>query len=249
MNQIIPASQGNSNYVRVATALASRLGITPDQFVASYKFYDDELYLPKALSVSQTQYDFNPVRGLDSLVPTAILMDKSDLFAITSIGLIFTRATYASATDTLSGYGDFPGYTYPYAAVFTGTAEQSGLLNVVSGQVALSVNSDQQFNIPARRMVYADEYINAQVATIKYGGASNGEQGLLDLNQIVVMDGENQNTISVTLASGGTLTNINGNTNATTRNILAVRITGFRVRNMAGGFPNGANFTSSNCRV
>lgn len=249
MAAIIPASQSNSNYQRVALALAQRLNITPEMFVNSYKFYDDELYLPKALSVSQTQYDFNPVRGLDSLLPTALLMDKSDLFAVTSIGLVFTRATYASATDTLSNFGDYPGYTYPYAAVFSGTNEQAGLLNIVNGTVSLSVSADQQFNIPVRRMVYADEYINAQVATIKYGGASNGEQGLLDLNQIVVMDGENQNTISVNLASGGTLTNINGNTNATTRNILAVRLTGFRVRNMAGGFPNGNNFTSSNCRV
>lgn len=249
MNQIIPASQSNSNYVRVAQALASRLGITPDQFVQSYKFYDDELYLPKALSVSQTRYDFNPVRGLDSLLPTAILMDKSDLFAVTAVGLVFTRATYASATETLSAYGDYPPYTYPYVSVFTGTKEQDGLLNIVNGTVALSVNADQQFSIPARRMVYSDEYINAQVSTIKYGGASNGEQGLLDLNQIVVMDGENQNTISVNLSDGGTLTNINGNTNGTLRNILAVRLTGFRVRNMAGGFPNGQNFTSSNCRV
>ena len=243
---IIPASQQNSNYLRVGTALADKLGITFSQFVHSYKFYDDELYLPKQLSVSQTQYDFNPVRGLDTLLPTANLMDKSDLFAVTGIGIIFTRATYASATETLSAYGDYPIYTYPYAAVFSGSGEQAGLLNIVNGSVSLAVNADQQFSIPARRMVYADEYINAQVATIKYGGASNGEQGILDLNTIIIMDGENQNTVSVNLATGGTISNINGNTNATTRNILAVRLTGFRVRNLAGGV---MGFTNTNCRV
>ena len=243
---IMPASQQNSNFLRVGTSIANRLGISFEAFVYGYKFYDDELYLPKALSVSQSQYSFNPVKGLDSQLPTANLMDKSDLFAVTGIGLVFTRATYASATDSLSAYGDYPIYTYPYVGVFSGSNEQAGLLNIVNGTVALSVNSDQQFNIPARRMVYADEYINAQVSTIKYGGASNGEQGILDLNSIVVLDGENQNEISVNLAQGGTLTNINGNSNATTRNILAVRLIGFRVRNLAGG---AAGFTSTNCRV
>lgn len=242
---IIPASQDNSNFVRVGTAISGKLGISFEQFQNTYKFYDDELYLLQALSPSQSQYNYNPVRGLDSTVPTANLMDKSDLFAITGVGLVFTRATYASATGALSVYGDYPIYTYPYVGVFSGASEQAGLLNIVNGTVSLSVSSDQQWSIPARRMVYADEYVQSQVSTIVYGG-TDGKQGILALNSIVVMDGENQNTISVNLATGGTLTNINGNTNATTRNLLGVRLIGFRIRNLASG---GAYFSSQNCRV
>lgn len=242
---IYPASQDNSNYFRVGSAIAGKLGISFPQLQEGYKFYDDELYLLQALSPSQSTYIYNPVRGLDSTVPTANLMDKSDLFAITGVGLVFTRATYASATGALSAYGNYPIYTYPYVGVFSGTNEQAGLLNIVNGTVSLSVSSDQQWNIPARRMVYADEYINAQVSTIVYGG-TDGQQGILALNSIVVLDGENQNTITVNLPSGGTLSNIDGNTNATTRNLLGVRLIGFRIRNLAGG---AAGFTSNNCRV
>lgn len=240
---LTPATKGRSDQIRVGDTIAGMLGIDPKAFANGYKFYDDELYLLQALSPSQSQYNYNPVRGLDSTIPTANLMDKSDLFAITGVGLVFTRATYASATDTLSAFGNYPIYSYPYAAVFSGTDEQAGLLNIVNGTVALSVNSDQQWNIPARRMVFANQYINAQVQTIQYGG-SDAQQGILPLNTIVIMDGENQNQISVNLATGGTLTNINGNTNATTRNLLGVRLIGFRIRNVANG-----GFTAANCRV
>lgn len=243
MAQILPASQGRSDYLRVADAVAGMLGIGREQFVNQYKFYDDELKLITALQPSQSSYQLNPVRGLDSSVPTAFLMDKSDLFAVTGVGLSFTRATYASATGALSQYGNYPEYSYPYAAVFSGSNEQAGLLNIVRGSVSLAVNSDQQWNIPADRMVFANQYINAQTQTIQIGG-SDAQQGLLMLNSIVIMDGENQNQITVNLATGGTLTNIDGNTNATTRNILAVRLVGFRVRNVANG-----GFSNANCRV
>lgn len=241
--QILPATQGRADYLRVGEAIAATYGIDFNTFKNTYKFYDDELKLITPLSPAQSTYNFNPVRGIDTNLPTSSLMDKSDLFAVTGVGLIFTRATYASATGALSAYGNYPVYTYPYAAVFSGTNEQAGLLNVVNGQVSLSVNADQQWNIPAERMVFANQYINAQAQTIQYGG-TDGQQGILNLNSIVIMDGENQNVLTVQLPTGGTLTNIDGNTNATTRNILGVRLIGFRIRNAAnGGFPGG------NCRV
>lgn len=247
MTGIIPATQSNSNYLRVGESLAKMLNIDFKSFVYGYKFYDDELYLLKALSPSQSSYEYNPVRGLDSTVPTSNLMDKSDLFAVTGVGLVFTRATYTSTTGALSAYGNFPIYTYPYVSVFSGSNEQAGLLNIVNGTVSLSVNADQQWNIPARRMVYADEYVQSQVSTIVYGG-TDGQQGILNLNSIVVLDGENQNNVTVTLPAGGTLTNIDGNTNASTRNLLGVRLIGFRIRNLAGG-AGGQGFAAANCRV
>ena len=243
MKQILPSDSGRSNYLRVAQAVAAQLGIDINQFVNNYKFYDDELKLYKALSPSQSQYTFNPVRGLDSDVPTSNLMDKSDLFAVTGVGLMFTRATYASASQSLSQYGNYEEYSFPFAAVFSGSNEATGLQNIVRGVVQLAVNSDQQWSIPADRMVYKNQYINAQAQTITYGADTEAE-GILPLNAIVIMDGENQNTLTVNLAPGGTLTNIDGNTNATTRNLLGLKLIGFRVRNVANG-----GFNASNCRV
>jgi hypothetical protein len=243
MTQILPASEGRSNYLRVADAVSGMLGISREAFISQYKFYDNELKLLTPLQPSQSSYTLNPVRGLDSNVPSSFLMDKSDLFAVTGVGLAFTRATYASASNSLSQYGNYPEYSYPYAAVFTGSNEQTGLLNVVRGSVALSVNADQQWEIPADRMVFANQYINSQTQTIQIGG-NDAHQGILNLNSIVIMDGENQNTLTVNLAQGGLLTNIDGNTNETTRNILCIRLIGFRIRNVANG-----GFSAANCRV
>lgn len=242
-NVILPASDGRSNYLRVSQTIAGMLNISPEQFVNSYKFYDDELVLLAALSPSQTQYVLNPVRGLDTPIPTQNLMDKSDLFAVCGVGVFFTRATYTSTNGLLSKFGDYEEQTYPYADVFTGANEQQGLLNIVRGTISLSVNSDQQWKVPVDRMVVKNTYINAQVQTNVYGG-TDGQQGLLALNALVVMDGENQNQIAVDLATGGTLTNIDGNTNSGTRNILGVKLIGFRIRNVANG-----GFTAQNCRV
>lgn len=243
MQQILPADNGRSNYLRVAGTVSGMLGIQLDQFINQYKFYDDELVLLQALSTAQTQYVFNPVKGLDTPIPTQNLMDKSDLFAVTGVGVFFTRATYSSVTGLLTAFGNYEQYTYPYASVYSGSNEQAGLLNIVRGTIALSVNSDQQWKVPVDRTVYKKQYINAQTTTIQYGG-DNAAQGLLDLNALVIMDGENQNQLILDLATGGTLSNIDGNSNATTRNVIGVKLIGFRVRNVANG-----GFTAANCRV
>jgi len=243
--QILPADNGRSNYLRVAQTVANMMNpkLTVEEFINSYKFYDDELVLLQPLSTSQTQYVFNPVRGLDTPTPTQNLMDKSDLFAVCGVGVFFTLATYSSTTGLLSAYGNYEQYTYPYAAVFSGANEQAGLMNIVRGTIALSVNSDQQWKVPVDRLVFKKEFINAQATTIQYGG-DNASQGILDLNALVIMDGENQNQLALDLATGGTLTNIDGNTHATTRNIIGIKLIGFRVRNVANG-----GFTAANCRV
>ncbi len=247
VTQIIPASTGRSDQLRVAQSVANMLNSLPgspkidaEGVLQDYKFYDDTLMLVAPLSPSVSAYELNPVEGVTASVPTARLMQRSDLFAITGVGLFFTRATYSSTNQALSKYGDFPRYTYPYAAVFSGTNEQAGLLNIVNGIIALSVQNDQQWALPVSRLVYSDEYINAQAPTIVYGG-SDEKQGILGLNALVIMDGNNDNKVTVQLPSGGTLTNIDGNTNASTRNLIVVQLRGFRIRSAANGMYNAAN--------
>lgn len=246
MQPIIPPTQSNSNFLRVADKIRGALPGQPSlgEFMNGYKYSDDTLILLQALSPAQTQYKFNPVRGLDSTVPTARLMDKSDLFAVTGVGIIFSRATYSSVTGALSNFGNYEIYTYPFAQVFTGTNEQAGLLNIVRGTTALSVNADQQWQLPNNRLVFKNAYINAQPTTITYGGGGPASEGIHPLDAIIILDGQNQIELTVDLATGGTLTNIDGNTNATTRNVLGVVLDGFRVRNVANG-----GFTALNCRL
>ena len=214
--------------------------INAEGVIQNYKFYDDALQLVGALSPSASNYVLNPVEGVTASVPTARLMQRSDLFAVTGVGILFTRATYSSVNQSLSKYGDFPRYTYPYASVFTGASEQAGLLNIVNGIVSLNVQNDQQWALPVSRMVYADQYINAQPTTAVYGG-TDGAQGILNLDSLVILDGNNDNNVTLQLPQGGTLTNIDGNTNAATRNLVVIQLTGFRIRSAANGGFNGQN--------
>lgn len=250
MQQILPTTQGRSNMLRVAQSVADMLNsnplpnqplITAEGVIQSYKFYDDALMLVTPLSPSTSSYDLNPVEGVTASVPTARLMQRSDLFAVTGVGIFFTRATYSSVNQALSAYGNYQRFTFPYVGVFTGSNEQAGLLNIVNGTISLNVQNDQQWQIPVSRMVYADEYINAQVSTIVYGG-SDEKQGILNLDSLVILDGNNDNKVTVQLPTGGTLTNIDGNTNTTTRNIIVVQLKGFRIRaTAANGAYNGQN--------
>lgn len=251
--QILPADKGRSDFMRVAQAVTDMLNsnlrpgqapISVEQFAQDYKFYDDTLEIVQTLSPSQSTYTFNPVRGLDTLTPTANLMDRSDLFAVTGVGIFFTRATYSSTSASLSAYGNYERFTFPHVAVFSGSNEQAGLLNVVNGIISLSVQNDQQWALPISRLVYKDLYVQSQISTSVFGGNGDPSQGILPLNSLVILDGENDNKVQISLPSGGTLANIDGNTNATTRNILVARLDGFRIRNTA----NGA-FTGANCRA
>lgn len=251
MTQILPADVGRSNQLRVAQAVADMLnsqalpgqgGITAEGVIRDYKFFDDTLHLIAALSPSASNYSLDPVEGVTASVPTSRLMNRSDLFAVTGVGILYTRATYSSASASLSAYGNYERFTFPHAAVFSGSNEQAGLLNVVNGKIALSVQNDQQWELPILRMTYKDLYINAQVTTSVFGG-TDMKQGIKELTNLVILDGNNDNKVQITLPSGGTLTNIDGNTNATTRNILVVQLDGFRIRSAA----NGA-FTAANSR-
>jgi len=243
---IIPATQQNSNFLRVADKIRMALPGQPSlaEFQNGYKYSDDTLILLQNLTTTQTTYKFNPVKGLDSSVPTARLMDKSDLFAVTDVGLIFTKAAYASATNSYSAYGDYEIFTFPFVQFFSQTNEQAGLMNIVRGTTSLSVNSDQQWQIPNINLVYKNAYINAQPTTTVYGGGGGSTRGLFPLNSLIILDGQNQIEVTVDLATGGTLTNINGNVNVATRNVFGVVLNGFRIRNVANG-----GFTSLNCRV
>lgn len=223
-----------------SNALPGQGGISAEGVIRDYKFFDDTLQLIGALSPSTSTYNLDPVKGVTATVPTSRLMDRSDLFAVTGVGILFSRATYSSASSSLSAYGDYEAFTYPHSIVFSGSGEQAGLLNVVNGEISLNVQNDQQWALPVKDLVFKQAFINAQVQTIVYGG-TDGQQGIRLLTNLVVLDGNNDNNVQVSLPTGGTLTNIDGNTNASTRNTIIVRLRGFRIRSAANGAFNAAN--------
>lgn len=241
-NILVPATQSRGDFMRVVQTLANKFGSSESQIINTYKIYNQALKMPKALSPQLSSYDFNPVKAVETPVPGEVKIDKNDFFAVTGVGLRFTRATYSSATGQLSAYGNYDEYTFPYATVFSGSGEQSALLTTVRGSLSLFVTDDMQWNIPCSELVYENQQINAQVQTIGYGGDA-GHRGIYPLDSIVVMDGGADNKLTLNLLAG-TITNIDGNTNATTRNLIMPVLYGFQIKNLSGG-----GFSAANCRI
>lgn len=242
MQILVPASQSRSDYLRVVQTLANKFNTSESNIINTYKIFNQALKMPRALSPDQSTYNFNPVKAVDTPVPGEKKIDKNDFFAVTGVGLRFTRATYSSSTGQLSNYGNYDEYTYPYASVFTGSGEQSALWTIVRGNAQLFVTDDMQWDIPCSELVYENQQVNGQVTTIQYGGTT-GQRGIFELDSIVVLDGGADNKLVLNLLPG-TITNIDGNTNATTRNLIMPVLYGFQIKNLAGG-----GFSAANCRI
>lgn len=244
MQVLVPATQSRSNYLRVVQTLASKFGTSEAEVINTYKIFNQALKLPQLLSPSLSSYQFNPVKAVDTPVPGEFKIDKNDFFAVTGVGLRFTKATYSSSTGALSNYGNFPEWTFPYAAVFAGTAEQSALMTAVRGSLSLAVTNDLQWNLPCSELVYKNEYVAEEVETIQYGG-DNGQRGIFELDSVVVLDGGADNTLTLNLLQGVT-TNIDGSQNGANdyRNFIMPVLYGFQIKNLAGG-----GFSAANCRI
>ena len=241
MELLVPATQSRSNYLRVVKTLAGRFNTSEQDIINTYKIYNQALKMPQLLQPALSTYKFNPVKAVETPVPGELKIDRNDFFAVTGVGLRFTRATYTSSTGAVSNFGNFPEYTYPYSAVFSGTAEATALQCIVRGSLSLTVTDDLQWNIPCSELVYKNEYINAQEQTTAFGVA--GQNGIFDLDSIVVLDGNADNALLLNLLAG-TITNIDGNTNTITRNYIMPVLYGFQIKNLAGG-----GFSAANCRI
>lgn len=238
---LVPATNQRGNYLRVIQTLAGKFGTSEQDIINTYKIYNQALKLPQQLQTSLSTYKFNPVKAVDTPVPGELKIDRNDFFAVTGVGIRFTRATYTSSTGAVGNFGNYPEYTYPYSAVFSGANEALALQCIVRGTLSLSVTDDLQWNIPCSELVYKNEYINAQEQTIVQGNMT--QNGIYDLDSIVVLDGNADNSLTLQLLAGS-FTNIDGATALLTKNYVMPVLYGFQIKNLAGG-----GFSAANCRI
>lgn len=248
---IMAPSGQRSDFLRTLDAVAQNMGLGSAEAVQkAYKVYDDVLVMPQPLSPSSSTYTFNPVTAVDTPVPTENKMDKNDWFAVTGVGLRFTRADYASATGILSNYGNYDQYTYPYAQVFSGAeagaakSEADALKTILRGTLGLQVSSDLQWQIPCTELVVEEVEYTGGVFTPTYGGSA-GHRGVFPLSSIVLLNGGSDNKLVLNLATYGDKTVIDGSVSgATTRNLIVPVLFGIRIKNVAAG-----GYSITNCRV
>jgi len=238
MELLVPATQSRSNYLRVVKTLAGRFNTSEQDIINTYKIYNQALKMPQVLQPALSTYKFNPVKAVETPVPGELKIDRNDFFAVTGVGLRFTRATYTSSTGAVSNFGNYPEYTYPYPTVFSGSGEATALQCIVRGTLSLTVTDDLQWNIPCSELVYKNQYINAQEQTSVQGNMV--QNGIFDLDSIVVLDGNADNALLLNLLAG-TITNIDGAAELVTKNYIMPILYGFQIKNLAGGGLSAAN--------
>lgn len=254
MNAIqIPADRGRSNFLRAAGQVAKMMGLpTVEDLLGQYKVYDSVLKFPTRLLPNTTAYTFNPVTAVDTPVPGEIKIQKNDWFAVTSVGLRFTRADYLSSSGTLTNFGNYNEYTFPYSDIFNGAAIGAGkteaecLLTIVRGTLGLSVNNDEQWRLSSKDLTYTSEQYDSSNGIV-FGPDSEG-RGLFQLNGIIILNGGVDNLLTLNLLNGDT-SNIDGNTDSegaasTWRNFVMPVLQGILIKNVANG-----GYSAALCRT
>lgn len=251
-NVIMAPSNERSNFLRVLDSVAKQMGLpSAEEVQRKFKVYDDMLLMPQPLSPTTTFYAFNPVTGVDTPVPTENKIDKNDWFAITGVGLRFTRADYASATGLLSNYGNYDLLTYPYANFFSGAAaganksEADALKAILRGTMSLQVTNDLQWQLPCSELVFEQVNYAATPFMPVFGGGAAASRGILPLSSIILLDGGSDNKITLTLSNTANYAAIDGSVSgATTRNLIVPVLQGIRIKNIAAG-----GYSIANCRI
>lgn len=230
-------------YERIVDTLAAQMGLTPDQFKASYKIMPATLKMAQPLNTGLSQYSFSPRKGVDPAVPNTVLLDQNDFFAVDSVGLRIGRAAFAS--NTYSNHGNYPLLTYADPAYFSGNgttagSEASSLQCLVNGTLGINVNNDAMLDPTLAQEFFFNpdgKYVASPLSYPRFGG-SDGERGLKTITPQLILDASADNSFAVTLANGAK-GNIDGSistgtTDSGVRNFLYVIAQGWKVKNLSG---------------
>lgn len=242
---LYPPDVARADFERVCAVIAREMGTTPELVKANYNISKSQIKMGANLNPGSSEYVMNPRKGVDTAAPAdSVLLDQNDYFVVTSIGLRFSRADFASGV--YSNHGNYIPLTFPDPGFFTytGTAvgnEVLGLNCIVNGTLSVKVAGTPMIdNLLNTELVYRGDksYGTGPVAYPTFG-PTEGARGLAPLTPTLILNAMADNQVVVSLAAGAKL-NIDGNistgvTAATTRNILYVIFGGFKIKNFANG--------------
>lgn len=238
-----------AQYLRVVTALAAQMGISPGEFKSKYKIMPYVLKMAAYLDPAKSNYSLSPRKGVDTAIPTANLLDQNDFFAMSGMSIRIGRAKWAAGIYSL--HGDYPQLTYPDPTYFNGNGttaglEYVGLQNLVNGTVTINIGGDNVVEgLAAQELFYnpSKPYAASPLQFPEFGGQAPGNRGIYPITPNFILDAMADNSFVIQLPSTGTKTNIDGNIVSTTvdsgiRNIVYVVCEGFKVKNLSGGGVN-----------
>lgn len=226
-----------SVYSRMFAAIPEMEG---QGFIVSEK----TLILEQLLQSGVNSYRFNLYENNNER-PLEKKLNRNDGFVISHLGLSIRKQ---DATVTPPQYGSFPEFTHPDPNYFIGAVggifENECLENLYSGSLSVTTNNTeiiQEFPTYLLRYVPERGFVNFAAPQTRdewpQYGPSLEERGLYPYAVNAILNGQDNNSVTVEVGAGNTSV-IAGGVNAAgaavnTRNVLIVKLHGFEIAEAA----------------
>lgn len=230
-----------SSYMRaVYSRMLEALNISKADFIISEK----TLVLEAPLISGKNNYRFNLYENNNER-PQEKKLNRNDGFVISHIGLGIRKQ---DETTTPKQYGNFPIFTHPdpnyFVGVTGGINESDSLENLFAGWFSLITNNTeiiQEFPTDLLRYVPERGYTNFAAPQTRAEwpqyGATLEEKGLYPYSVNSIINGQDNNQVSLDLGAGNTSV-IAGGVDAAgdavnTTNVVVVKLHGFEIAEAA----------------
>lgn len=231
MNYVSPAELRRMKVLRADSALQVNSD-SPD-YLSNYT----ALMLKVPLVNNRSAYRLNIFPDASTLQPNEIRLNRNDVFAVTDIGLFISQYN-----PTTGNHGNYPLVAFPDPGIFlgvpgSGLKEWECLESLYNGQLFLKQQSvDRTTTIPTNFMRFVPERAFTTSGSTPTQG--NVEESLFELERMVILSGQDDNTIELSAANNADLGALQGGITAAgaaaaTRNMLTIFLGGVLYRNMA----------------
>jgi hypothetical protein len=204
---------------------------------------DATLRVEQSLSASKNKYSFDLYENPGSDRSLERKLNRNDLFVVTDIALLI-----AKYNPTSGDYANYRLFTFPdpnyFAGLSGGVNEADSLFPLYNGEITITTKPVERLEgfltsnllyIPeGQTILLAGSQLNDTLA--EFGG-TNEKRGFYPLQPNIILDGQENNSVELTLGAGQTTLIAGGFDNSgdpvDTRNAVVIMLQGFEVKNGA----------------
>lgn len=201
------------------------------------------LRLEQVLSASRNKYSFDLYENSASDRPLERKLNRNNLFVVDHIALLL-----AKYDPTAGDYGNYRLYTFPDPNYFVGLSggvnEWESLWPIYNGLATITTKPvERLIDFHTSNLLYVPEKQTLLVTGDQLNdeppmfGPTHQQRGFFSLQPNIILDGQENNTLELTLGSGQTTLIAGGFDNAgvavDTRNVAVFMLLGYEVQNGA----------------
>lgn len=247
MNTIVnvPASQESANSEKFREFLKKATRSSVDPFIVQ----PYTIILEQELKNDRSNYVFSLKQNGNSDRPLEVKLSRNDLFLLTAVRLAVAKE---DTTTDPKQYANYPGFTYPEYQYFVGNndnratqiTEGDSLQVLWNGLMSIKTTNTDRIKdysttnfLYSPERAYADDGATPPIPTFPQQGVLDGDKGYQPIMPQPMLDGQQDNSVILTLGEGD-YSKIAGGENAAgtaidTRNVVKVFLKGFIAVNAA----------------